>query len=182
MRYKCTITIEIRGLLSKDEKKKCNTIIQKVFKHILRSESSNLTEQCTEFGVDGAEINLILTDNAGIQLYNKEYRAVNSITDVLSFPVSDFEEGRIFVDCDNINPENNYLSLGDIIISIPRMKEQAVEFGHSETRELAFLTAHAILHLLGYDHMTPEEAEIMELHCTKALEELGYTRNYIEEA
>lgn len=182
MRYKCTINIEKRGLLSKDEKKKYNAIVQKVIKHILRSDSSNLTDQCTEYGVEGAEVNLILTDNEGIRCYNKQYRSIDAATDVLSFPVSDFKEGCVFVDCDNINPENNYLSLGDVILSIPRMKEQAKEFGHSETREIAFLTAHAMLHLLGYDHMTPEEAERMEFNCTQALDVLGYTRNYTEEA
>lgn len=181
MRYKCTVSIEKRGLLSKEEKKKYNNVIQNVFKYMLRSNCSNLTDQCTEFGVDGAEINLILTDDTGIQLYNDQYRNIDKPTDVLSFPVSDFDEGNIYLDCGNINPENNYLSLGDIIISIPKMKMQATEFGHSETREIAFLTAHAILHLLGYDHITTEEANRMEHTCEQALDTLGYTRDYIEE-
>lgn len=182
MRYKCTVSIEKRGLLSKEEKKKYNRIVQTVFKYILRSDCSNLTEECIRVGVDGAEINLILTDGGGIHFYNKQYRNMDRETDVLSFPVSDFKAGEIYLDCDNINPENNYLSLGDIIISIPRMKAQAKDFGHSETREIAFLTAHAVLHLLGYDHITPNDARIMERTCEQALDALGYTRDYIEEA
>ncbi len=182
MRYKCSVSTERRGLISAEEKKKYNRIIQTVFKYMLRGDCSNLTSQCKQFGVDGVEINLILTDDAGIQVYNKQYRNIDRATDVLSFPVSDFQEGQIYLDCDNINPENNYLSLGDIIISVPRMKTQAVDFGHTETREIAFLTAHAILHLLGYDHVTSEQAKKMECNCEEALNALGYTRDFAEEA
>ena len=83
--------------------------------------------------------------------------------------------------CDNINPENNYLSLGDIIISVDRMKEQAAELGHSQTREVAFLMCHSVLHLLGYDHITPEEEARMTRLAEDALTQLGYTRDYIDE-
>ena len=82
---------------------------------------------------------------------NKEYRGVDRITDVISFALEDNED----IVYDNIR------MLGDIFICIPQMKRQAENYGHSEKRELAFLTVHGILHLLGYDHMTEEDEKEM---------------------
>ena len=75
-----------------------------------------------------------------------------------------------------INPDNDCVMLGDIVINAEKVKEQAAEYGHSEMREFAFLIAHSMLHLCGYDHMTPEEAEVMEERQEKALTSLGITR------
>lgn len=74
------------------------------------------------------------------------------------------------------HPDTGELMLGDIMICIPRMQEQAVSYGHGEVREFAFLIAHSMLHLMGYDHMTPEEAAVMESKQSEILEHLGITR------
>jgi probable rRNA maturation factor len=78
---------------------------------------------------------------------------------------------------DCFDPESGELLLGDIIISVDKVREQAANFGHSEKREFAFLVAHSMLHLCGYDHMTEEEAGIMESRQEKVLENLGITRD-----
>ena len=81
-------------------------------------------------------------------------------------------------EADCFDPETGELMLGDIIISADNVKEQAQKFGHSEKREFAFLTAHSMLHLCGYDHMVKEEAEIMERKQEEALDKLGITRDH----
>ena len=99
------------------------------------------------------EISVTFTDNEGIREINREHRDIDSATDVLSFPMMS-EDG----DCD-INMGNEAVILGDIVISLERAREQAKELGHSYTREVAFLTVHSVLHLLGYDHVTSDEDE-----------------------
>ena len=103
------------------------------------------------FGND-AEISLTFTDNLGIQVLNKEFRGIDKPTDVLSFPLTDYAGTDLPID----EPE---ISLGDIVISLERAAEQAMEFGHSFEREVAFLTVHSMLHLLGYDHVNSEEED-----------------------
>lgn len=127
------------------------------------------------------EINLILTDNAGIHSINKECRNIDRPTDVLSFPNLFFEEEGIYDlesedMSDYTDPENGLVILGDIIISLEKVKEQAVEYGHSNLREYAFLITHSILHLSGYDHMEPEEASRMEDKQREILNDIGITR------
>ena len=180
MRYKCYIETEKRGLCSKEERKKYNQIIQNVFKHAAAADCSDLTKQCIASAVNGAEIHVVLTDDEGIHAYNRKYRAIDAPTDVLSFPVSAFAPGRVILDCDNINPENNYLSLGDVIISVERMRVQAAELGHSQSRELAFLMCHSVLHVLGYDHEDEKEAAFMYQTTETILQNLGYTRDLID--
>ena len=126
--------------------------------------------QYEEFNED-CEVSLSIVTNDEIHDINKQFRNIDSPTDVLSFPQLTFEEGEEA----DVN-ENGEIVLGDIIISIDRAKEQAEEYGHSVTREFCFLVAHSMLHLLGYDHMTPGEAAVMEVKQAKALEELGITR------
>lgn len=113
------------------------------------------------------EVNVVITDNDGIHQVNKEYRNIDRPTDVLSFPMIEYEEAGNFdiIDENNedvFNPETGELVLGDIMISIEKVKEQALDYDHSELRELAFLTAHSMLHLFGYDHMEEEERKVME--------------------
>ena len=117
-----------------------------------------------------AEVNLTLTDNNGIHAINKEYRQIDRPTDVLSFPMLSYENE------DDFNPDTGEVMLGDIIISGDKVKEQALEYGHSEKREFAFLITHSMLHLFGYDHMEPDEAAVMEEHQRKILDALGITR------
>lgn len=127
-----------------------------------------------------AQINLVLTDNEEIKRVNTEFRNIQAPTDVLSFPMIPFEMPG---DYDMVEEDESYfdldtdeLLLGDIMISVDKVFAQAEEYGHSVKREFSFLVAHSMLHLLGYDHMTPEEASVMETKQAKALEELGITR------
>ncbi len=100
------------------------------------------------------KVSVTFTDNAGIHLLNEEYRGVDRPTDVLSFPLMDFEG-----ESDEPRVDEPRVSLGDIVISLEKAAEQAEAFGHSFEREVAFLTAHSMLHLLGYDHERGEAEE-----------------------
>lgn len=128
-----------------------------------------------------AQINLLLTDNEGIRTYNAQFREIDRATDVLSFPNVDYEEPADFSaleeqEADYFDPDSGELILGDIIISVDKVKEQAQSYGHSEKREFAFLVAHSMLHLCGYDHMEEAEAKVMEAKQEEALRTLGITR------
>ena len=128
-----------------------------------------------------AEVNVILTDNDAIQEINREHRQIDAPTDVLSFPMVDYESPSDFDHVeeaveDYFNPETGELMLGDIVISVDKVEEQAEKYGHSRTRELAFLTAHSMLHLFGYDHMEDGERLVMEEKQKEILETRGYTR------
>lgn len=114
-----------------------------------------------------AEVGLCLTDNASIQRINRKYRDLDRPTDVLSFPMLQYPSpGDFSVLAEemegNFNPDTEEALLGDIILSVPKVLEQANAYGHSARREYAFLIVHSVLHLLGYDHMTPEDAACME--------------------
>jgi probable rRNA maturation factor len=128
-----------------------------------------------------SEINLILTTDEEIHRTNKEFRDIDRPTDVLSFPMVDFESPAEYdfleEDDSYFHPETGELMLGDIMISIPRAVAQAKEYGHSVKREYAFLIAHSMLHLLGYDHMTDEERVVMEEKQEQALSALNITRD-----
>ncbi|MBO5371304.1 MAG: rRNA maturation RNase YbeY [Lachnospiraceae bacterium] len=136
-------------------------------------EYRNLAEEVINFALDfekfpyEAEVNLTLVDNPSIQEINREYREIDAPTDVLSFPMLDFEQAGDFSGIEedvggSFNPDTGEVLLGDIVISVPKVFEQAENYGHSPKREYAFLIVHSVLHLLGYDHMTPEEATFME--------------------
>lgn len=105
---------------------------------------------------------------------NKKHRNIDKTTDVLSFPMIDFIDGECPYDlAGEINPEDSLLFLGDIIISKEKVQAQAVEYGHSFTRELGFLTIHSLLHLLGYDHIDTDERKALmrekeQIICDKA--------------
>lgn len=128
-----------------------------------------------------AELNLMLVDNETIAQINADYRDIDRATDVLSFPMIAYETPGEFSQIedateDNFNPDTGELILGDIIISVPKVLEQAEEYGHSIKREYAFLITHSMLHLFGYDHMESEEAAIMEHKQRKILDDLQITR------
>ncbi len=101
------------------------------------------------------EVSVTFTDNEGIHELNKKFREVDKPTDVLSFPLFDFEG-----ETDEPPVDEIMSNLGDIVISLERAKEQAEEYGHSFEREVAFLCVHSMLHLLGYDHETSEEDDV----------------------
>ena len=142
-------------------------------------EAAVASEKC----LYDCEVNLTLTDNEGIRRLNQEFRELDVPTDVLSFPMVDYEMPGDFSHLDTPDAKNQYfnlesgeLLLGDIVISLERAVEQAKEYGHSLERELAFLTAHSMLHLMGYDHIEDEEREIMEQKQEQILQSLGITR------
>ena len=166
-------------------------------------------------GVDrNAEISVLFTDNENIRELNREHRGIDRATDVLSFPMYEFDQDGEMIDeyseyglgdegdiddesgaddssdkdglgykGDEYDENEEYgdpfedeLCLGDIVISLERAAEQAREYGHSFQREVAFLTVHSMLHLLGYDHMTPEDEKEMFGHQKKIMEKLGISR------
>lgn len=117
--------------------------------------------------VDNLEFNVIIINNEEIHKINKEYRGIDRPTDVISFALEDYKD---------IKYENDYRVLGDIYISIDKVKEQAKEYGHSEKRELAFLAVHGLLHLLGYDHMEKEDEKVMFSKQELILDGYGITK------
>ena len=146
-----------------------------------------LAEQVIDFCLEyegfpyAAEVNLTLTDNEGIHAINREYRRIDRPTDVLSFPMLSYSAPGDFSflnrECeDDFNPDTGEAILGDIIISVDKVKEQAASYGHSEKREFAFLIVHSMLHLFGYDHMTEEEAHVMEEKQRQILEAMNILR------
>ena len=128
-----------------------------------------------------AEVDLTLTTDEEIHKVNKEFRGIDRPTDVLSFPLLEYETPADFsrveedqADC--FNPESGELMLGDIMISLDKVAEQAEKYGHSRLREYAFLIAHSMLHLMGYDHEDADMARDMEQRQEAILDSLGIRR------
>ena len=120
----------------------------------------SIIKKCVNAALDAerigvpCEINILVTDDAGIQTVNRESRNIDKPTDVLSFPMFEFEPGNPPTDwVDYQDPESGLVPLGDMCISLERAMAQAEEFGHSVRREVGYLTIHSMLHLLGYDHL-----------------------------
>ena len=134
-------------------------LIEKVISEALRYEGVN----------DNTEVSVTIVDNEEIRKINNKFRNIDRATDVLSFPLIDFDN-------ESLPDDGSKIYLGDIIISIERAKEQAKEYGHSIDREIGFLTAHSMLHLLGYDHMEPEEEKEMFAKQEEILNNLGLRR------
>lgn len=129
-----------------------------------------------------SQISLMITDNEGIREFNRDNRGIDKETDVLSFPNIDFVQPSDFElveedEADYFDPETGELILGDIIISAEKVKQQAAEYGHSEKREYAFLVAHSMYHLCGYDHMEEEEEAVMNEKQELLLQYLEITRD-----
>ncbi|MCT4688350.1 MAG: rRNA maturation RNase YbeY [Vallitalea sp.] len=127
------------------------------------------------------EVSVTITNNEQIRKINKKHRDMDKPTDVLSFPLIDFTKPSEFDDIDEDNDEwfnldTGELMLGDIIISLERAYEQAKEYGHSIEREIGFLTAHSMLHLMGYDHIINEEEQVMKQQQQQILNEVGLKR------
>ncbi|MCM1370601.1 MAG: rRNA maturation RNase YbeY [Clostridium sp.] len=118
--------------------------------------------------LNNLEFNVIIINNDEIWKINKEYRGIDRPTDVISFALEDFKD---------VTYQDNHRVLGDIYISIDKVKEQAKEYGHSEMRELAFLAVHGLLHLLGYDHMNKEDEKIMFEKQELILNGFGISKN-----
>lgn len=118
-------------------------LIRKVIRTVLAAEG--ITVAC--------EVNVLITDDTGIQEINKEQRQIDAPTDVLSFPMLDLIPGEPLTETIWADPGTGLTALGDMVLNLDRMKEQAEEFGHSPRRELCYLLVHSVLHLLGYDHL-----------------------------
>ena len=123
------------------------------------------------------EVDVLLTDDAGIHQINLEQRQVDRPTDVLSFPMFELVPGEPPADDADADPETGLLPLGDMVISLERARAQGEEYGHGVQREVAYLAVHSVLHLLGYDHMDegPEKARMRERE-EAILNSLGITR------
>ena len=146
-------------------------VVGQVMEEILSSESCPYD----------AQVNVLLTDNEGIRTYNRTYRGMDRPTDVLSCPNLDFDSPADFSmleehAADYFDMESGELLLGDIIISLDKVREQAEKYNHGLKREYAFLIAHSMLHLLGYDHMTEADAAAMEAKQSAVLDHLGIYR------
>lgn len=146
--------------------KEINDAIEAVCRETLSFEDCNFS----------AQISVTIVDNDEIQRINKEFRGKDMPTDVLSFPILEFDENGDVVDSD-FDFDDDEVVLGDIVISAERAAEQAKSFGHSFLREMAFLTVHSMLHLLGYDHVDdPEGEKIMIEKQEEILGRLNITR------
>lgn len=119
------------------------------------------------------EISVLIVDNNFIKELNKNYRNVNKETDVLSFPIFEFKNGKLLEDIVIMEDE---IPLGDIVISIEKAAQQAEEFGHSLEREVAYLTVHSVLHLLGFDHIEDDDRKVMREYEEQILQSMGLTR------
>ena len=128
------------------------------------------------------DVSVTLTDDDSIREINRDMREIDKSTDVLSFPLLPFETpGDLsLAEADRagcFDPDTGNLLLGDVVISIDHVKAQAISYNHSEKREIAFLMAHSLLHLLGYDHETEDERIEMEKLQEEILNRKGYTRD-----
>ena len=121
---------------------------------------------CRDEKLDNVIFNVIIVDNNKIHEINKEYRGIDKETDVISFALED----------DKTFNREDIRVLGDIYISLDRVKTQSEEYGHSFKRELYFLAVHGLLHLLGYDHMTKEDEEVMFKKQEEVLKRYGIER------
>ena len=126
-------------------------------------------------------VHVVLTDDADIRALNARTRGVERATDVLSFPTVNYPQGRTARSCERrlraeFDPELGACLVGDIVISRERALAQAAEYGHSPRRELCYLLAHGLFHLMGYDHMTPDEQKEMRAMEEKALGMAGISR------
>ncbi|MBR5614092.1 MAG: rRNA maturation RNase YbeY [Clostridia bacterium] len=138
-------------------------------------EAAKASLEYMEFGTK-VEISVMFTDNEEIRELNREHRDIDRATDVLSFPLIEYDEdGSVLEEYMDFNP-NGEMVLGDIVISLERAAEQAQEYGHSFEREVGFLTVHSMLHLLGYDHIEPEDEEEMFGYQKEILKKMNLTR------
>lgn len=151
-------------------------------KEEISAEIEAAIKKCIEYTLEfeecdfDAEVSVTFTDDEEIHQINLAERGIDRPTDVLSFPICEFDENGDIIDAD-FDFDGDLIMLGDIVISAERAKAQAAEYGHSFLREMAFLTVHSMLHLLGYDHVDDAEGErIMFEKQDKILNNLGITR------
>ena len=161
-RHYIPVTAEVPGAASEGN---C-ALIRRTIRTALAAEG--VTVPC--------EVDVLLTDDEGIHAVNRETRGVDRPTDVLSFPAFDLRPGEAPTEAD-ADPATGLVPLGDMCLSMERVKAQALEYGHSSRRELAYLVTHSVLHLLGYDHLDEgEEKARMRAREEAIMDELGLGR------
>lgn len=152
---------------------KLNKAIEEIIEFTLKKENVSFE----------TEISLIYVDNNLIKEINADTRNINKVTDVLSFPLLDFPDGKVYKEAKNNNsfsPEDfseGRLALGDIVLSLEKAIEQSKEYQHSFSREVCYLCIHSLLHLLGYDHIKNEDKAIMRKREEEILREFNIVRN-----
>ena len=163
MRHKINIVFEQMSL----QRFIISNNIRKCIQETLNAEGVNV--RC--------EINVLVTDDAGIRIINRESRSLDKPTDVLSFPMFQLEAGILPENWDEYrDPDSGLVPLGDMCISLERAVAQSQEFGHSVRREVGYLTIHSMLHLLGYDHMEDDEKAEMRAKEESVMEQINVTR------
>lgn len=161
-------------------------ILENMTNTVLEDRYIEVINKCISYSIDElqcpyeCEVSVTIVDNLEIQKTNKEFRNIDKATDVLSFPMIEYDEAADFSGIDEIddcfNPDTGELVLGDIIISFEKAVSQAEEYGHSVERELGFLVVHSMLHLFGFDHINQEDSEIMFAKQNIILEKVGLKR------
>ncbi len=158
----------VTDIVNEQEKLEITEQIEEIISKVILTtlDSENFEEDCY--------VAVTITDNENIRIINNEQRGIDSVTDVLSFPVLEFEDGEMLAGVGDYFEDK--LILGDIVLSAERAKQQSVEFGHSFEREIGYLTCHSVLHLLGYDHENEDEREVMRTKEEETLEKLSLRR------
>lgn len=151
-----------------EEKEEYKKLIEKVVDTCFKEENLIYTN---------LYLNVILTNPENIRIANKEYRNIDKETDVLSFPMFQKQEIEDLIEKSKTEEQVVEDVLGDIIISIPRVEEQAKDYGHSFERELAYMVVHGFYHLMGYDHIKEEDKKIMRPKEEDILNKLNITRH-----
>lgn len=137
--------------------------VSREIKNLGHTNSASLIKKAVSMALDAEGvtvpclISVMLTDDEEIRSVNREFRGVDSATDVLSFPLNELVPGEFDPDECEQDPETGAVMLGDMMISVPRCEAQGEEFGHGYQREIMYLTVHSVLHLLGYDHVDEGE-------------------------
>ena len=145
MRHKIYLSREKRGL----GQLSARYMIAKAVKAALKAERVDVP----------CEISVLLTDDEGIHVINREFREVDSSTDVLSFPANELIPGCFEINLAELNPKTGRVMLGDMALSLEHAIAQGKEFGHGTKREIQYLTVHSVLHLMGYDHVDEGEGK-----------------------
>ena len=124
-----------------------------------------------------SQVSIYFVDNERIREINKTTRDIDKVTDVLTFPIAEFEKGKIKSSLGDIDMDCGCLILGDIVVSLEKAKAQSIEYDHAMEREILFLITHGMYHILGYDHMTEEEEKEMIGKQELVLAELNVKRD-----
>lgn len=149
----------------------------------IKDEMIKLMNDCVEIIMENENfshpynIDITIVDNEEIREINLEHRNIDKPTDVLSFPIVDMYDGEIKSSCGDIDNDEGAIILGDIVISIEKAIEQSIEYGHSLEREMIFLLAHGVYHLLGYDHDSEDREKKMFEKQNAVLNKMGLKRD-----